>query len=307
MPRVIELAPEEEAISLEELVAILDASGFDPRDEDSLCEMAPYLRKLGNNRTFLADLAIRELKNGLAFQARQNSYGAQVILLHRADNYFLRANIWPARDDALFRSSGVAPFFYYVPHDHNFNFLTIGYYGPGYWSDYYEYDCDRIVGLPDEKVDLRFVEHSRLEQGKIMLYRAHRDVHSQLPADSLSISLNIMEAGERPSFSEQYRFDIGSSSIAEILTHSSLDSLIGLAAHLGGERGEEILRQFSEKHPNHNMRLQAIKARAGAAPTIERALEIAGEGMGSASSFVRGGSERHLARIQESRGWLAKT
>ena len=27
-----------------------------------------------------------------------------------------------------------------------------------------------------------------------MLYRAHRDVHNQLPADEMSVSINIMDA-----------------------------------------------------------------------------------------------------------------
>ncbi|MFX9061834.1 hypothetical protein ABTN34_19000, partial [Acinetobacter baumannii] len=65
------------------------------------------------------------------------AYGAQAILLAPPNgNYVLRANCWPARDDAIVRASGTAPFFYDMPHDHNFPFLTYGYLGPGYWSDY---------------------------------------------------------------------------------------------------------------------------------------------------------------------------
>ena len=43
----------------------------------------------------------------------------------------------------MFKASGISPFFYHVPHDHNFSFLTVGYLGPGYWSEYYEYDYER--------------------------------------------------------------------------------------------------------------------------------------------------------------------
>lgn len=43
---------------------------------------------------------------------------------------------------------------------------------------------------------IRFVERSNLAEGRMMLYRAHRDVHSQLPPESLSVSLNIMDEGE---------------------------------------------------------------------------------------------------------------
>ena len=58
-----------------------------------------------------------------------------------------------------------------------------------------------VVGFPGEEVNLRFIEKSRLDQGKVMLYRAHQDVHLQLPADAMSVSLNILETSHdhRPS------------------------------------------------------------------------------------------------------------
>ncbi|MEI9927755.1 MAG: hypothetical protein WDN44_08700 [Sphingomonas sp.] len=72
------------------------------------------------------------------------------MLLLRPPNgrYVLRANFWPARADPVTRASGAAAFFYDLPHDHNFPFLTYGYLGPGYWSDYYEYEIGDVIGLP---------------------------------------------------------------------------------------------------------------------------------------------------------------
>ena len=53
-------------------------------------------------------------------------------MLHRAsEKYFIRANFWPSERDSVFKASGNSPFFYHVPHDHNFSFLTVGYLGPG--------------------------------------------------------------------------------------------------------------------------------------------------------------------------------
>ena len=43
---------------LEEMVATLDDARFDPRDEASLAEQAPHLKRLANNPRFLADVAI---------------------------------------------------------------------------------------------------------------------------------------------------------------------------------------------------------------------------------------------------------
>src|SRR5690606_6721925 len=131
-------------------------------DEDSFAAMGPLLKGLAANRDFLAEIAVAELKDRCGRQSRENDYGSQVIMLHRAsEKYFIRANFWPSPRDSLFKSSGASPFFYGVPHDHNFSFLTVGYLGPGYWSEYYEYDYDKVVGVPGEQVDLRFVEKSK--------------------------------------------------------------------------------------------------------------------------------------------------
>ena len=113
----------------------------------------PHLKQLANNRNFLADLMVAELKQRCEGQVRDNQYSAQVIMLHSASkNFIVRANFWPALKDSVIRHSGTDPFFYGVPHDHNFSFLTVGYFGPGYWSDYYEYEYDEVVGYPGEEV-----------------------------------------------------------------------------------------------------------------------------------------------------------
>ena len=194
MPRLIDPGAGA-AITLDELVEALDSTPFDSRDEDSFATLGPWLARLGRNRDFLADLAIAELKNRHDHAQAANGYGAQVFLLRPPNGrYVLRANFWPARDDAIVRASGPAAFFYDLPHDHNFPFLTYGYFGPGYWSDYFEYDVTPLAGVPGEDARLRFVERARLDPGKLMLYRMRRDIHVQLPPDDFSVSLNILGA-----------------------------------------------------------------------------------------------------------------
>ena len=123
------------AIELGDLVEMWPG-GFDPEDEDSIAAFGPALGKLGNNRRFLGDLVVEELKRNCAGQVERNHYTAQVILLHAGPGFAIRANFWPAAEDSVVVNSGTDPFFYGVPHDHNFSFLTVGYVGPGYWSDY---------------------------------------------------------------------------------------------------------------------------------------------------------------------------
>jgi hypothetical protein len=64
------------------------------------------------------------------------------------------------------------------------------------------------AGADEAVPSLKFIERSRLEQGKIMLYRAHLDVHAQGAADSLSVSLNIMQTTGAQGWLDQYRFDL---------------------------------------------------------------------------------------------------
>jgi len=304
MPRVID-APTEESIELAELVEMLETGDFDSRDEDNFASWGPQLKKLANNRTFLADLIIEELKGRCEGQVRDNQFSAQVIMLrHTAQKYYIRANFWPALKDSVIRHGGTDPFFYNIPHDHNFSFLTVGYLGPGYWSDYYEYEYGNVVGVPGEDVDLRFIEKSRLEQGKVMLYRGHRDVHLQLPADAMSVSLNIVESSHSSAFRDQYRFDVENRKIDAILTRMSLEPMLALAAHFGGEEGRDLLASFARSHPSDRIRWCALRARAAAAPTLDERIAIYEEGARSDSILVGAMATRQAAKIENGRAWI---
>jgi hypothetical protein len=307
MPRVIDCSAEHEAISLGDLVQALNDERFDPTDEDSFAAAGAVLKRLANNRQFLGDIAVAELKDRCARQSDENRYSSQVIMLHRAsEKYFIRANFWPSERDSVFRSSGTSPFFYHVPHDHNFSFLTVGYMGPGYWSEYYEYDYDQVVGVPGEKVDLRFIEKARLDQGKVMLYRAHRDVHDQLPADEMSISINIMEASPRQPMLTQYKFDVKKCEIAGILTNASSEALLALAANQGGGNGRDLVEEFARRHPSDRIRFTAIRELAAAEGDLDSGLEILGRGAADADAFVAAMSALQIERIRHHRSWIER-
>ena len=266
MPRVIELA-DTGVFSLDECVDSIAARGFDPGDEDSLLGAARDLRRLGNDRRFLGDILIDELKRRDGPDVAMTTYGPQVVMLSRpAGEFFLRANIWPAPGEHVMRASGEAPFYFDVPHDHNFSFLTLGYFGPGYWSDYYEYDFEAVAGYRGETVNLRFVERSRLSEGRLMLYRAHRDVHVQHPADALSVSLNVMHMAPHQGWYDQYRFDVSDKRIAGILNTGSAEAMLRMAVGLGLEEALDLAEQFGRNHPSDRMRLAGWEALAMAAP-----------------------------------------
>jgi hypothetical protein len=305
MPRLI-AAETDESWTLAELVDHLETSGLDTRDEESFASFGAALKKLANNRAFLADRMIAELKERCDDQVRDNQYSAQVVMLHVSDSgYLIRANFWPAMQDSVIRHSGTDPFLYHVPHDHNFSFLTVGYLGSGYWSDYYEYDYGEVVGYPGEAVNLRFVEKARLDLGKVMLYRAHRDVHRQLPADDMSVSLNILETSPSAVFRDQYKFDVETNRIAAVMTRMSLEPMLALAAHFGGGNGTDLLAEFAAGHPSERVRWFALRARAAALGEVDDRLAVLEEGTRSDSGLVAGMARREIERIEAGRAWLA--
>ena len=307
MPRIVPCPEGEAPIELGDLVAALNQEAFDPSDEDSFAAAGPLLKRLANNRAFLADIAIAELKDRCVRQSLENRYSSQVIMLHRAsDKYFIRANFWPSERDSVFKTSGNSPFFYHIPHDHNFSFLTVGYLGPGYWSDYYEYDHRAAVGLPGEKVDLRFIERAKLDPGKVMLYRAHKDVHDQLPADDMSISINIMHASPSLPFLNQYRFDPKTCEIVGILNRSSTEALLALAANHGGGNARDLVESFAERHPCDRIRFAALRELAAAEPDLDAGLERLARGEHAANAFVAGMSARERARTEAHRSWIGR-
>lgn len=263
MPRVIEL--EDEAVaSLDECVDALSAAGFDPEDEESLDLAARWLRRLGNDRSFLGDLLIEQLARRHREDLLDSAYSPQVLMLSPPNgHFFIRANIWPSLDEHMVRASGGDAFVLGLPHDHNFSFLTLGYFGPGYWSDYYEYDFDSVTGYRGEAVpSLRFVERSRLEEGKLMLYRAHVDVHAQGAADSLSVSLNVMHTTGAQGWLDQYRFDLERQEIGAIISPGPSEALLRVAVGLGGEEALDLAQRFARQHPSDRLRLAAWDALA---------------------------------------------
>lgn len=284
MPCVIDIADEASA-TLAEACDGLSAAGVDLEDAEKLDNAALWLRRLGNNRDFLGDLLIAELAQRHREDVLDNAYGPQVILLAPPNgNYFIRANLWPSTDEHMLRASGGTSFVYGLPHDHNFSFLTLGYFGPGYWSEYYEYDFEDVIGYGSERVpSLRFVERSRLEEGKVMLYRAHRDVHAQHPADALSVSLNVMHTTGAQGWLDQYRFELDQRKIGAIVSGGPSEAFMRIAVGLGGDEALDLAHRFAHHHPSDRMRLACWDTLASVAedPVDRDALWCAAEQAGS--------------------------
>ena len=267
MPRLIANA-ETRSASLEETIDELHRIGFDPQHEGSVDHAARALQRLANDREFLGDLLLDMLAGSAA--SPQSGYGPQAIVLSPPrGEWFLRANIWPSERDTCLKSSGAAHFVYGAPHDHNFDFLTVGYFGPSYVSDYYEFDYERVTGWRGEAAELRFVERSALSEGKTLLYRAHRDVHSQLPPETMSVSLNILRIDPAQAWRDQYGFDLEHGTVSHVLNPTSSEAFLRCAVGLGGEEARDLAEYFGRHHPSDRMRLASFEARAMLADAAE--------------------------------------
>lgn len=299
MPRVIDYV-DASACSLGDCIEALNTVGFHPHEEESLLGAAQWLRRLGNNRDFLAEVMLEELKDAATGGGEEASaYGAQVVMLSPLGReFFLRANFWPGRDDHVFRASGQAAFSYELPHDHNFDFLTVGYFGPGYASDYYEYDYEAVEGVIGEKVGLRFIERSTLHPGKLMHYRAMVDVHSQIPPETLSVSVNVMHSGGAQGWLDQYSFDVEQDAIAKVISPGGSEIFLRVAVGLGHSEALDLAENFARSHVSERMRLVALEAQAGILPLAQRdALWRKAEGNGS--RLIAGEATRRRAELVE--------
>lgn len=295
MPRVMH-CDDNSSCSLEQTIDALAVLEFDPSDEEKLQSAAIWLKRLGNNRTFLADVLLDQIAGrSNTATALDSGYGPQAIMLSpryegEKGGMFLRANIWPAENDLCFQTSGARSFVYGVPHDHNFSFLTCGYSGPGYRSDYYVYDYKEVTGYAGEKVDLRFVERSALEPGKVMLYRAHRDIHSQLPPEALSVSLNVMHIDPAQCWFDQYGFDLERGEVTRLLNGNTTEVFMRVAVAGGSEEALDFAEWVGRSHPSDRLRLASFEARAAIAAdpdALWREGEVCGSRMVTAVATER--------------------
>ncbi|MCI5045305.1 MAG: hypothetical protein MRY72_11465 [Aquisalinus sp.] len=295
---------ETDVFSLEDLIDWLKVNQIDTSSTEAMVKAAPALKKLANNREFLASLAVSELKDAYSHDRHIYHYSAQVMLLHlpekQQDNFYLRANFWPSVKDQPVIAAGPGPFFYNRPHDHNFNFLTVGYFGPGYWSNYYEYNHDRIIGYPGEQIDdLVFTEKRALSEGHIMLYRASCDVHEQLPADSMSISLNVLENSPRVRLTDQYSFDLERKAIKQIINISLAPAVFNIALHLGEGNGEDVLSEIIRLSPDPFIRFNAYKALASRESGAMAYCEGLSAALSDPSEMVSKWARRHIEEVQK--------
>jgi hypothetical protein len=252
-----------EVIGLDEYLEHVRAT-VDVRDLDSVIASAPRLAALANHRSFLAEHLCAGLRHWEQFQPG-NEYISQSFILGRGPGWFVRANVWtPRAESDEVRSTQDRVNFYGVAHDHNFSFLTVGYWGSGYDTQIYEVEPGSFEPVVGARAELVFLERTRLTTGKVMLYRAHRDVHEQAPPDDMSISLNLMLIPPEVDVQDQYYFDLHTRRVASVhgIYNDRVILLCKLAGALRGAVDPDLLGGLAERHPAARVRAAALAALA---------------------------------------------
>jgi hypothetical protein len=255
LPIDLEVPKGDDSLSLEEYVRAIDDGGFDLTRHDDLIASAPLLGKLANNKTFLLERMFDELRSQLRFQA-DNIYAPEVLLLHSAKNYFIRANIWKPISAA---EEAIPGYQYDVCHDHNFDILTVGYLGLGYSCRSYTYDRSAYQGRLGEVVELASEGVFSLTNDRIALYRAKEDVHIQLPPAQISVSLNLIPRA--PVQNElQFQFHESSGAICRYLNFSGLEAAVRVADVMRSRECDHALMRIGNGHPSARVRALALAA-----------------------------------------------
>jgi hypothetical protein len=284
-------------LAIDDYVEFVDRH-LDPNDLDAICGHANVFAALLNNGTIMADALNAELRRWRSFQTR-NHYSAQTFLLGRAKHFVIRANVWtpPSSPDGVLREWEDKFYYYRVPHDHNFSFLTGGYYGSGYQTTIYEYDYENVVGEPGEPVAMRFLEKTRLPKGKIMLYRASKDIHSQEHPEEFSISVNLLVIKPQDTLATQYLFDLDRCKLTGPVqnTAAAQTMLCETAKHVGNLRTADLLDDLSVQHANPRFRYACMEALAALCPG--NVAEIGRRALNDPHPFVR-----TQASVLETRG-----
>jgi hypothetical protein len=251
----------ERATEVDEFLAHVQET-VDLRDVNSLAGCVEEFRALANNRQFVLDAFHDELKEFWS-GGRRNAYQPQSIQIANTTDFFVRANIWlPIAKGARTELFQKRLYSYDLPHDHNFNFLTVGYFGAGYTTDIYEYDFERCLGFVNEPANCRYLGRYQLHPGRVMLYRGGKDIHVQYTPEDVSVSLNLMGRTDAVRWDQQYIFDVEKGSLVGGAGDwvSNRLYLVEAAEYLGNEETIGILCDLAAGYACDKTKARAIQS-----------------------------------------------
>lgn len=242
------LPPEQaDPIGLEDMRSFLRDMGPLDSDEKILDCVGP-LRQLGANgprllRT-IAKTFLDRNKQGGEFESVTNSF-----VLAREGGVAVRLNLWrPLRKGSKFDRFNGRIYAYGFPHDHDFDLLTVGAFGPGYTTSIYKYATTSTEIEVGTSVDSHPLGDFTLEEGAVLFYEQSRDIHIQNPSPSFSASLNLLAAQRVKVRCGQFAFDRDCRQIVGIPEYrgSRLLRLVEMLLEFADDESRELVRDLAK-------------------------------------------------------------
>lgn len=245
----------DETIGVKEFQAAVEAK-VDPDDPATMMNVGRELVMLSNNKDLLAAGFSRQLRSWESHSF--SMYSPQSAILANFGRFIIRVNFWPVLPEDPRRRKILGQLLsYFGFHDHNFSFLTTHFFGPGYETEMYTYDYESVEGFIGEPVELSYTGRHRLSKGEIFLYEQGVDIHSQIPPEEMSGSINLMlKDPEGASIDEQYAFDVKKSQISKYIDSigHKQNSLLGFCRSMGDETTARRVETLAATHPAKSMR-----------------------------------------------------
>ncbi|HWT12748.1 MAG TPA: hypothetical protein VN231_08355 [Allosphingosinicella sp.] len=246
--------PDAGSHDLKGFFAELHALEDDKGSESFVAACAEALAKLANNRDLIGT---HVAALGSAEDWAKRFSPPQSFFLGQTNRFAVRANVWlpPKAESSAVGKLERKLYAYELAHNHDVNFLTVGYFGPGYETDLFEIDDSAVAGEPGEKVDLGSPRRARLSQGTVIYFRAHKDIHIQHEPPSLSISINLMFDTERNG-RDQLLFDVENKRVVGPPpggTTGRWEGLLRLAAIAGDPETDWLLAKIAAEHSNRRL------------------------------------------------------
>lgn len=263
MPIVLKLE-NEDRLSLAEFVDHLETT-FDLDEADSLIGVAPYLRALANDPDLIAHHCNAEIQRVL--DAKEESpFVSSPLELASAPSYALQATIWmPDSVAEALRPPSAQTQTDRRAHNHNFNVMTIGYFGPGCITDLYTFNAKDDRAEPADRVDLRFNQRVRIQKDCAVICREAVDVHAHVTPEALSISMSLCIFSDRTPVTDRLIFDPQESTICGHVESAGIyrrASVVRLAGEVGNDQTLELFDALLRRSPCRRVRGAALDAAA---------------------------------------------
>lgn len=144
---------------------------------------------------------------------------AQSFVIFQCEAFYVRINLWlaqPKIPPVAFRKFDDY-FSVDLCHNHPFDFFTVGIFGPGYSSEFFQTDDDISDLSIGSIISIKESWSVTLHRGSALFVGRDSTFHTQFAPDKFSMSLNIIPSQDGHGNTKQYCIDRQTMAVCNIL------------------------------------------------------------------------------------------